>query len=506
MIIYAMLYAAAVGGAVLAATWALATVLRRHGQPERLVWLAGLVLAFALPAVALTRAPDTGVVETTGTAAVSEAPTGVIGLPTVFVVPAGPSRAAVEEVLLAVWALASLLLGLRYAVASVRLARARRRWRQGTMDGSEVWLTDETGPAVAGIVRPRVLVPSWMTAMPADRRSLVLLHEREHIRAGDPWLMLVSRLAPILVPWNPIVWLVSAGLLRAVELDCDRRVLRRRPDVRTYGDTLIEISARDSGRLVAVAAFAESEAPLRKRILSMTTPSRAVSIVALLTSMVFGVVLMIAAFEIPVPTIRAELHIGGDEPATGAEPAEETVAAESMNWIAVTELEGREREDLEAELRAEVERARAARAAEVVATERRYARIETSEAVRARLETAILEWAAAERIETDVSAAPTFTPFTQAPQLTNTQQVQRALMQEYPTVLRDSGVGGTVNVWFFIDEEGRVQSTRIDDGSGYEAIDRAALNVAGVMRFSPALNREQRVPVWVSLPITFQVR
>jgi protein TonB len=79
-------------------------------------------------------------------------------------------------------------------------------------------------------------------------------------------------------------------------------------------------------------------------------------------------------------------------------------------------------------------------------------------------------------------------------------------MREFPTVLRDSGIGGTVTVWFFIDENGRVQQNRIDQSSGYEALDQAALNVAGVYRFSPALNRENRTAVWVSLPITFRVR
>jgi len=111
-----------------------------------------------------------------------------------------------------------------------------------------------------------------------------------------------------------------------------------------------------------------------------------------------------------------------------------------------------------------------------------------------------------DEIQTDVSAAPTFTPFTVAPSLQNMADVQRALVREYPTVLRDSGIGGTVTVWFFIDENGRVLDTRVDQSSGYQQLDDAALKVADVMRFSPALNRENRVQVWVSLPITFQVR
>jgi protein TonB len=107
---------------------------------------------------------------------------------------------------------------------------------------------------------------------------------------------------------------------------------------------------------------------------------------------------------------------------------------------------------------------------------------------------------------TDLSAAPTFTPFTVAPSIQNRDEVMRAMMREYPPLLRDAGIGGTVVVWFFIDEEGRVQQNQVNQSSGHQALDDAALAVAGIYRFSPALNRDRRVPVWVQFPITFQVR
>ena len=105
---------------------------------------------------------------------------------------------------------------------------------------------------------------------------------------------------------------------------------------------------------------------------------------------------------------------------------------------------------------------------------------------------------------TDISAAPTFTPFTVRPELRNASEVQRALMREYPSMLRDAGIGGTVLVHFFIDEQGRVQRTLINTSSGHTSLDDAAIRVANVFQFSPALNRDTRVPVWISLPITFQ--
>ena len=109
-------------------------------------------------------------------------------------------------------------------------------------------------------------------------------------------------------------------------------------------------------------------------------------------------------------------------------------------------------------------------------------------------------------VATDISAAPTFTPYTVAPSILNRDEVVRAMIREYPALLRDAGIGGTVRVYFFIDENGQVRDTRVDQTSGHQALDDAALAVADVYRFSAALNRDKKVPVWVSFPITFQVR
>jgi protein TonB len=111
-----------------------------------------------------------------------------------------------------------------------------------------------------------------------------------------------------------------------------------------------------------------------------------------------------------------------------------------------------------------------------------------------------------EEAATDISSAPTFTPFTVAPSILNRDEVVRAMTREYPPLLRDAGIGGTVRVFFFIDESGVVKDYRIDQSSGHQALDDAALAVADVYRFSAALNRDKKVPVWVSFPITFQVR
>lgn len=108
--------------------------------------------------------------------------------------------------------------------------------------------------------------------------------------------------------------------------------------------------------------------------------------------------------------------------------------------------------------------------------------------------------------EYDISSAPVFTPMTVRPEIKNEAEVIRAMEREYPAILRDAGIGGRVLVWFFIDEEGTVRNKRVAETSGHSGLDEAALKVADIYRFTPALNRDKKVQVWVQFTITFQVR
>jgi periplasmic protein TonB len=106
----------------------------------------------------------------------------------------------------------------------------------------------------------------------------------------------------------------------------------------------------------------------------------------------------------------------------------------------------------------------------------------------------------------DLLAGPTFTPMTQRPELQNAAEVQRLLIRHYPPMLRDAGIGGAPVLWFLVGEDGAVRSAQLSRTSGYAELDEAAIAVAKQMRFSPALNRDQRVPVWIEIPIVFTAR
>lgn len=80
-------------------------------------------------------------------------------------------------------------------------------------------------PAVAGLVRPRLLLPRDAVDWSPARRRVVLLHELSHIRRGDLITMLVIDIATALHWTNPLAWLARSRAALAREQACDDAVL-----------------------------------------------------------------------------------------------------------------------------------------------------------------------------------------------------------------------------------------------------------------------------------------
>lgn len=100
---------------------------------------------------------------------------------------------------------------------------------------------------------------------------------------------------------------------------------------------------------------------------------------------------------------------------------------------------------------------------------------------------------------------PQFIPYTVAPRLKNREEVLALLRQVYPRPLQASGIGGTVLLWIYVDENGNVREVRVAESSGYTGLDEAAQAVASAMHFTPAMNRDRVTAVWLSQPIFFEV-
>lgn len=170
------------------------------------------------------------------------------------------------RVLVVGWLLSTGALVVVLLLSSWRLGRARGSWRVAVVDGVSVLVSRELGPAALGIIRSAIVLPGWVLDLDERARRLILRHEAEHLRAGDPRLLFAGLVGVSLMPWNPVLWCQFSRLRQALELDCDARVLRSEPDAHRYGMLLLDVGRRRSGGLLAVAGLAEPRTFLERRI------------------------------------------------------------------------------------------------------------------------------------------------------------------------------------------------------------------------------------------------
>ena len=431
-------------GVVVAGT----ALLLERGVPTRRRWLwaAAQLLAVLLPVVppALRRLGGGGASLDVVFGPVAPVMRGALTGPLGAAARSSAVLADLQGPLLWTWLGASAALLVVVLGGMMRIRRLRRAWTPARVDGTAVLISEDLGPAVVGVRGPAIVLPRWVLELPASERALILAHEEAHRRSGDPALLAWALAVPVLVPWNPAAWFAFAKLRDAVETDCDARVLADggRKPLH-YARLLFDVSTRGVAAVPLGAGFGERASSLERRIRTMLERRLRFGWKGLAVRLGLAGVLLAAACSLEV-NIYTD---GAKDDAKGEVKAKESVRASD---ILIPSPRPRTREEL--------------------------------------------------------VTAPTFTPFTVAPSIANRSDVIHAMEAEYPPLLRDAGIGGTVKVYFFIDENGRVEDTRIDQSSGHPALDEAALKVASVYHFTPALNRDQKVPVWVSFPITFQVR
>ncbi len=435
-----MVFLTAVSVLAGAAAWTADAGLRRLGRPSRWVWLTALLAPGVLLALGMA-----GMLAPSG--AGSAGALGALGAVPVVEIPGLRVGAAVSSwagllgtALGGLWAAGTLGVLVALVRAHRTLAADRGGWAEVGLMGHDVLVSENRGPAVAGLLRGWVVLPRWVLTLPEAELRMVLEHEAEHLRARDPLLLAAGLGAVLLTPWNPVTWWQLRRLRTAMEVDCDRRVLARHPDPRTYGSSLLTVAERASGPTLALAAFSERSTSLEERIVTMTRPTSS-------RSKLLGAALLVLAVVVGVQACGVESPVS---PGDVAPPS----------GVQLIEPEGMPDDPPEPQPRSPEE----------------------------------------------MAAEPTFTPFTVAPSITNRMEVIAAMAENYPPLLREAGIGGAVRVYFFIGADGVVRDVRIDRSSGHEALDQAALRVADVYEFSPARNGDEPVPVWVSFPITFQIR
>jgi len=208
-----------------------ALVLKRLGAGA--AYLAWLLVPVAMLAAALPHPATTALAVRVDVSAL--APTWAVGPPVV----GGGSRGGVAGALAAAWLAGALLLGALLALRQRRFEATLTR-----KPGAAEALPAGAGPAVLGLLRPRIALPGdFESAFDDEEQRLMLLHERVHLRRRDNLWNLLASLLLVLHWFNPIAWWAARCLRADQELACDAAVLRgESPAVlATYAGALLKV-------------------------------------------------------------------------------------------------------------------------------------------------------------------------------------------------------------------------------------------------------------------------
>ncbi len=130
-----------------------------------------------------------------------------------------------------------------------------------------------SGPAVVGVIAPRIVMPLDDGGYSESERTLIRAHERQHVARQDPRAVALASLMQTLFWFNPLVHLGAWAMRLDQELACDAGVLRRRPHDRAlYARTLLKTQLAGQPPPLGCHWPPHAIHPLEVRIDALRTP------------------------------------------------------------------------------------------------------------------------------------------------------------------------------------------------------------------------------------------
>lgn len=307
------------------------------GRPSRWLWLGVMALSGCWPFAARLLLPTTAVTPAGNAASAAAATTVSGGVSATALLPGVP-----DVLLVSAWAVASALLILTLMLSAESLNSDRRRWRARMVAGETVYVSGGIGPAVIGMFDVRIVLPRWVLELEAEAQRMIVLHELEHVRAGDNRFLGSALALLVALPWCLPLWWQFQRMRAAIETDCDQRVLTGGASVAVYAHALVTVAERRRRSLLPHAAMAHSQSALARRIARMATPGsyrRTPAAAGLIAAAVPAIVL---AASVPMPSppsipdaagaSRANRFEGGIRPAGAlpGDPGQARLAVELM--------------------------------------------------------------------------------------------------------------------------------------------------------------------------------
>ena len=194
----------------------------------------------------------------------------------------GTHRVVVDylKIAMILWTIGVCLIGLYTLFSYLRL----KFWvREAMLKEKGVYISGNVETAfLLGYIWPKIYLPSGI----ADEEStLVLAHERAHVKRGDNWRKLLGFVCLTLHWFNPLVWISYGMLCRDIEDACDEHVIRHLSagERKRYTEALLAFGKKSRKILGCPVAFGEIS--IRNRILNILhyrRPAAWISIVLVL--------------------------------------------------------------------------------------------------------------------------------------------------------------------------------------------------------------------------------
>lgn len=279
-----------------------AAPLRRAAAPVRLALSANVDVDGSLTSAPASRSPWEQVISATAHA-LDAVRTAIGAAMQVLDATLADLPNAVHVSIVALWLAASLVTAVVFIATYMRMRRLLQQWPRQRVADTDARIAPAVGPAVMGLAPTEIVLPAWLLERSVDEQRLVVAHEREHVLARDPWVLVAACVAVALMPWNPALWYALNRLRLAVELDCDRRVLQRGIAPDAYGTLLIDLSAlRTSAPAFSMPAFSCNTSNLERRLLAMTARRMKFSTTRRLAGGLLALAAIVTACESKLPT------------------------------------------------------------------------------------------------------------------------------------------------------------------------------------------------------------
>jgi TonB family protein len=444
------------------------------------------------------------------------------------------------ETLFLVWLLSAMILFIAPWFNTMKLSRKLRFAEKISFEkkpGHILVFRSETiqVPMTLGLIHPRIYIPKQWDDWSESCREMIIKHEMTHILRKDSWFRIIQILVQALYAFHPLIWLLNRRLDEYREMACDDASAgRHRNQSIEYARALVQI-AEDLKRSEISYSSASALIKQRNELLNRVQYQLEERMKRFSKWKTGFILIGIILLMLPLSWIRArtdqqektnpdwvgKIYGVVTSTETGEALAGANIVIMGTQKGAAADGNGRYfipqvppgKYDLQAVMIGYGN----------VLIKDVIVKLNESTELNFQLGPQVIPFSRiaeqvkkTEKLKTSQSNTPNppppppddtgyvFVPYDTPPEpVGGFKAIQENLV--YPELAVKAGIEGRVTVNTQIDKNGRVTQTKVIQSLGPNGCDEAAVAAIRAVKWQPAMNRDQPVKVWISVPIDFKL-